>query len=130
MPDVAADPRTVAIDYIEVVGDNQFDRVAELLHPDFAGWTGGTAFDREAWLGALRGFGPILARNEVGQTIVDRDQVCVVYDFITDTPVGVVPCVELIGLEDGLIRSTWLVFEFEHWPEVMAELRRRTIPAG
>ncbi len=121
----AADPRTVGVDYIEATGQQRFDDVAALLGPDFEGWTGGRAFDRVAWLEALRAFGPILARNEVRTTIVDRDQVCIVYDLVTTTAVGVVPCAELLVVADGMITSTRLVFEFAHWPEVMAERDRR-----
>ena len=56
---------------------------------------------RWCWLAALAGFGLILARNEIRQTIVDRAQVVIVYDFVTDTPVGVVPCVELLELDES-----------------------------
>ena len=122
---MSSDPGSVAVDYIEAVGSHAFDRVEALLHEDLEAWTGGQAFNRDAWTAALRGFGPILVRNEVRQTIVDRDQVCIVYDFVTNTAVGVVPCAELLTIQDGLIRSARLVFEFAHWPQVMAELRLR-----
>jgi hypothetical protein len=125
MTDTPEDPAQIARDYIDAVGTRHMDRVDELLHPEFEGWTGGQRFDRAAWLAALAGFGLILARNEIRQTIVDRAQVAIVYDFVTDTPVGVVPCVELLELDGARIRSARLVFEFAHWPEVMAELRRR-----
>lgn len=122
---MTADPKSVAIEYIQAVGDKDFDRLDALLHPDLEGWTGGQKFDRAAWAQALRNFGPILIRNEIRKTIVDRDQVCIVYDFITNTPVGVVPCAEIVTVEGGLIREARLVFEFARWPEVMAELRKR-----
>jgi len=32
--DMKNDPRALAVAYIEAVGQKQFDRVAELLHPD------------------------------------------------------------------------------------------------
>ena len=118
-------PGQVAIDYITAVGDKDFDRLDALLHPDLVGWTGGQAFDRAAWSKALHNFGLILLRNDIRQTIVDRDQVGIVYDFVTDTPVGVVPCAEIVAVQDGLIREARLVFEFSRWPEVMAELRKR-----
>lgn len=121
----SADPGAVGVAYIEATGQQRFDDVAALLGHDFEGWTGGRAFDRVAWVEALRGFGPILDHNDVRTTIVDRDQVCVVYDLVTTTAVGVVPCAELIVVADGLITSTRLVFEFAHWPEVMAERDRR-----
>jgi ketosteroid isomerase-like protein len=122
---MANDPGQVAIDYIAAVGEKDFDRLDALLHPDLVGWTGGQEFDRAAWAKALQNFGLILLRNEIRQTIVDRDQVGIVYDFVTDTPVGVVPCVEILKVQDGKIREARLVFEFARWPEVMAELRKR-----
>lgn len=50
---------------------------------------------------------------------------CVIYDFVTDTPVGAVVSVEYVKFKDGRIASSLLVFERLHWPEVMAELQKR-----
>ncbi len=50
---------------------------------------------------------------------------CLIYDFVTDTPVGAVPTVEWLRVEDGRIRSVWLLFDRQPWPAVMEEVARR-----
>jgi hypothetical protein len=66
----------------------------------------------------------------VKQTVVDGNDVCVVYDFVTDTSVGAVPSVEWITIEGGRIRIARLLFEKAHWPAVLAELQRRAALAA
>lgn len=68
---------------------------------------------------------PILAHNEVRQLIVDGDRAFVLYDFVTDTPVGPVLCGELLTVEEGLIHSSTLIFDWRRWPEVLQELQAR-----
>jgi hypothetical protein len=51
--------------------------------------------------------------------------VLVVYDCVTDTPVGAVPTAEWLTIEDGQVRSIQLLFERERWPEALAELEKR-----
>ena len=132
--DPSTDPKTVTLDYLTAVGQKRFDRVAELLHPDVDFRVPGNALrGAPAYLTALRRLGPILARNEVRQTIVDGNEVCAVYDFVTDTPAGAVPTVEWTTIQDGRIRSVQLIFDKTNWPLALAELARRSsaqVPAG
>ncbi len=84
----------------------------------------------DAYLTALRRLGPILRRNDVKQVVVDGSNVCVIYDFVTDTAVGAVPSVEWLVVEAGRIRSVRLIFHTERWPAVLAELTRRASAAA
>lgn len=121
-----ASPRTVALAYIEAVGQKQFDRVCALLHPDVDFEMPGRALRGvQPYVAALRRLGSILLQNEVTGVVVDHDQVCVMYDFVTDTAVGAVPSAEWLRIEDGQIRSVRLLFERARWPQVLAELARR-----
>jgi hypothetical protein len=127
---MSADPQALAVDYITAVGNKQFDRVAELFHPDIEFATRGkTLRGADACLVALRRLGPILLRNDVQRTVLDGNEVCVVYDFVTDTLVGAVPSVEWITFDAGRIRSVRLLFETANWPIVLAELTRRAAAA-
>ena len=54
-----------------------------------------------------------------------RDDERLIYDFVTDTPAGPVVSVEYLKFREGRIASSLLVFERQHWPEVMAELQKR-----
>jgi hypothetical protein len=46
----------------------------------------------------------------------------VIYDFVTDTPVGAVASVEWLKIEDDRIASVHLIFENARWPEVLDTL--------
>lgn len=122
----ATDAKTLAESYIEAVGRKDFDFLPTLFHPDLEFRLGKDVWDKDGFVAALRRLTAILERNEILKTFVDGDEVCVIYDFVTDTPVGPVPSVEWITVEAGQIRTIRLIFERERWPEVMEELNRRT----
>jgi hypothetical protein len=122
---VASDPKAVSVAYIEAVGDKRLDELASLLHPRLEATIDDRTFNKDEWIAALHRLAPILERNVVRHTVVAGEQVSVSYDFVTDTPVGAVPSVEWLGIEDGQIRTIRLMFQTERWPEVMEELARR-----
>jgi len=125
------DTQALAIEYIEDVGRKQFDRVAELLHPDVEFHTTGRTLNGSAdYIAALQRLGLILERNEVRTVIADGNVVCIVYDFVTDTAAGAVKSAEWITFDAGRIRSARLVFDHSHWPTVLAELGRRATIAA
>ncbi len=124
--ETAPDPKAVAMAYLEAVGEKQFDKLAQLLHPnvEFKG-PGGSLHGSEEFISALRRLAPILLRNEIKRVFVDRDEAFVRYDFVTDTSVGAVPTVELLKIQDGRVRSVWLLFDRQPWPAVLEEATRR-----
>jgi hypothetical protein len=122
---VVSDPKAVSLAYIEAVGDKRLDELASLLHPQLEATIDDRTFNRDEWIAALQRLAPILQRNDVRHTVVAGDQVSVSYDFVTNTPVGAVPSIEWLGIEDGQIRTIRLMFQTERWPEVMEELARR-----
>jgi hypothetical protein len=122
-------PETVAEAYIEAVGSKDFERLAELLHPEMVFGVGEQQRGRDDYIAVLRRLGTVLVRNDLVKTIVDGSDVCVVYEFVTDTPVGPVGCAEWLTVEDGQIRSIRLIFDSGRWPEVMAEVQRRVAVA-
>jgi hypothetical protein len=121
-----SDSRAVAIAYIEAVGRHDFNQVAALLHSDVQFESPARNVNGAAdYIGALRKLAPIIARNEIKTTIVEGNDVCIIYDFITDTSVGAVPSVEWLTVEDGRIRNVRLIFHSQPWGTVIDELRRR-----
>ena len=127
VPAAGPDAGAVAREYIEAVGQKRFDRVAALLHPDLA-FTSPDAKDihgAEGYVAALKRLAPILLRNDVKRVFADGDEVCVVYDFVTDTAVGTVPSVEWLRLDGGRVRSVRLIFHTASWPKVVQELKAR-----
>src|SRR5207244_11751446 len=92
--DIQNGPRALAVAYIEAVGQKQFDRVAELLHPDVEFLTSGRSIRGvPAYVDALRRLAPIIVRNDVHAAIVDGNDVAVRYGFGTDGPGGQVATV-------------------------------------
>jgi uncharacterized protein YciI len=128
----STDLKGLTLAYLEAVGQKQFDRLSALLasNMEFTVPGGNTIHGAQDYIAALRRLGPILARNDVKRVFVDGNEVCVIYDFVTDTSVGAVPSVEWLKFEDGRIRSSRLVFHSLPWPKVLEELSRRTSPAS
>ena len=119
--------RELVSEYVEAAGDKRFDRLAELVHPEatFDGTVKVQTKGAEAFVQGFRNLGPIILRNQVREVIVEGDRAFVLYDFVTDTPVGPILCGELLTVEGGLIRSSTLIFDWRRWPEVLHELQER-----
>lgn len=124
---MSASVKQLVQEYVAAAGERRFDRLAELVHPEatFAGTVKGETRGREAFVQGFRNLGPIIVRNEVRDIVVEGDHAAVLYDFVTDTPVGPVLSAEFLTVEDGLIRSSVLLFDHRRWPEVAAELQAR-----
>ena len=123
---MATDSRELVTSYIQAVGERRLEALSPLLEPD-AQFTLGdnTVRGREAFVGGFRRLLPIIERNDIRHLFVDGDEACVVYDFVTSTPVGPVLSVEHLRFRNGRIASSTLVFERLHWPEVMTVLKDR-----
>jgi hypothetical protein len=76
----------------------------------FAG-PGNTLEGAAAYLAVLRRLARVLVRSDVKKVFADGADVCVIYDFVTDTAAGAVPIVEWLGVEDGRIASVALFFD-------------------
>jgi uncharacterized protein YciI len=126
------DLKALTLAYIDAVGQKRFDQLENLLAPDVEFSTPGATpiHGAQDYIRALERLGPILARNEVKRVFVDGNQAGVIYDFVTDTPVGAVPCVEWLTFEGRRIRSSRLIFHSQPWPEVRKELARRSSQAA
>lgn len=119
--------RELVTEYNQAFGDGRLGRVEELLHPDlvFGGATAAEIRGAAPYVAALRKLAPVVVRNDIREIVVDRDQAFILYDFVTDTAAGAVLSGELVRIEDGLIRSITLIFDWRRWPEVLQEVARR-----
>jgi SnoaL-like domain len=120
--------RDLVEEYVTAVGEKRLERVAEMVHPDatFGGTVQNEAHGRDAFVQGFRNLLPVLDHNEIREIVVEGDRAAVLYDFVTDTPAGAVLSAEFLMFEDGLIRSSTLLFDQRRWPEVMAEVKART----
>lgn len=123
-------PETLARSYLEAVGNKELDSVATLLAPDitFVGPAMSLCGSQQV-LDALRRIGAIHVKNEIKRSFVDGDEVCVIYDFVTDT-VGSVPTIEWIKIEAGRIRSVNLYYDQLPWQALRQELAARLSQAS
>lgn len=118
--------RELTTAYIDAVGEHRLEDLRPLLDSE-AEFTLGDATFRgvDAFIGAFVRLMPILERNEIRKVFVDGAEACVIYDFVTSTPAGPVLSVEYLKFNRDRIASSLLVFERQHWPEVMAVLVER-----
>lgn len=114
-------------DYITAVSEGDFDRLAELVHPQatFGGTVVNEAHGTEAFVQGFRNLRPITVRCDVRDVIVEGALASVLYDFVTDTPVGSVLCAEFLTIDDDRIRTSTLLLDWRQWPNVIDALRSR-----
>lgn len=109
--------------YIQAVGAHRLEDLRPMLDPEAEFTLGDSTFrGADAFVGAFVRLMPILERNDIRRVFVDGDEACVIYDFVTKTPAGAVLSVEYLTFKEGRIKSSLLVFERLHWPEVLAVL--------
>jgi ketosteroid isomerase-like protein len=126
---VTKDPKNIALAYIEACGRKDLDAVAALLAPELRFVGPGNAVTGAApYLAVLRRLGAVWVRSDVKKVFADGDDVCVIYDFVTDTPAGAVPIVEWLRIEDGRILSVTLFFDRATLKPASDELGRRPPP--
>jgi hypothetical protein len=116
--------------YLGAVGNKDLDQVEQLLAPDvtFAGPAMKLAGARDV-LAALRRIGAVHVRNDVQRVFVDGDEVCVIYDFVTDT-IGTVATIEWLRFDGDRIRDVKLYYDQVPWQRLREELARRAAQAA
>jgi hypothetical protein len=67
-------------------------------------------------------------RNDIREVFAEGGRACVVYDFVTDTAAGAVPCVELVVVEDDVITRIGLIFDRVTFAPVNEALAARPAP--
>jgi hypothetical protein len=130
---MSTDRRALALAYLDAVGKQQYERVEALLAADLK--FKGPAMTRTSardFLAALKRLAVIHLRNDVKRVFVDGDDVCVIYDFVTDTAAGALPTIEWLGFEGSQIRAINLYYDRQPWQTVMATIAERAGggPAG
>src|SRR5436190_23979831 len=128
---MSKDRKTLALEYLNAVGTQQYPRLEALLAPDlqFRG-PSMTRTSAAEFVAALKRLAAIHVRNEVKRVFVDGDEVCVIYDFVTDTPAGALPTIEWLRFgDDGRIRAIDLYYDRLPWQTVMKAIAERGGPA-
>ena len=120
------DRKKLALEYLDAVSKQQYDKVAELLAPDlhFRG-PATTRTSAQDFVGALKRLGAIHVRTDVKRVFADGDEVCVIYDFVTDTSAGALPTIEWLHFDGARIRAIDLYYDQLPWQPVMATMAER-----
>jgi hypothetical protein len=120
------DPRSIALAYIEACGRKDWAEVARLLAPavQFTG-PARSVTGAEPYLAVLRRIGSVWVRSDVKKVFSDGPEVCVIYDFVSDTPAGAVPAVEWLRVQEGRIASVTLFFDRVTFAPASEEVVRR-----
>lgn len=123
-----SDAGAVATRYIELVGAHDLAPLEDLIADSAVATTVTASFNKAEWIAALARLLPALVRNEIRQVVVDGSSACVVYDFVTDTEAGAVPCAEWITVDkEGRMTGINLLFEKTNWAHVAAALQERAV---
>ena len=120
----------IALAYLDAVARKDLDRVAALVDKDiqFAG-PASTYRGAPELLAAFRRIAAIHVRNDIKRVFSDGNEVCVIYDFVTDTH-GAVPTIEWLTLADGRIQSIKLYYDQVPWQKIRQEMTRREAQAS
>ncbi len=119
----------VALAYLDAVAKKDLERIESLVAPDvrFVGPATTLTGTREL-LAAFRRISAVHVRSDIKRVFSDGDEVCVIYDFVTDTA-GALPTVEWLRVEGGRIRSINLYYDQVPWLKIREELGRRAAQA-
>jgi ketosteroid isomerase-like protein len=123
-------PEAVVLAYLEAFATKDFARLDTLIAPDlkFVGPARSFTGARELRAAAER-ISAVLVRNDVKRVFSDGDEVCVIYDLVTDA-VGAVHTVEWIKVTNGRIASINLFYDQLPWQKVRDEMERRAAKAS
>jgi len=75
-------------------------------------------------LAAFRRLSSIHVRNDIQRVFSDGNEVCVIYDFVTDT-MGAMPTIEWLTIDDGKIAKIKLFYDQVPWVKIREEMGRR-----
>jgi hypothetical protein len=100
--------------YLDRFTSGDVDGAAELLDASFA-FHGPMvqADDKASFLKSTEGLLPIVRGYEMRRMWTDGDEVCAIYDFLVETPVGAgaIPMAEWAVVRDGRLVSSRLLFD-------------------
>jgi hypothetical protein len=132
-PDRALSLTELAARYLDSIARHDFDALADVLHPELE-FVGPfvTLHSAKEYVAAYRRLALILADTVHRKTFVDGDDLCVIYEFVTDTPAGAITFVEWMTVAGDRIRSIKLTFDRVQFEPARAELFRRVaaLPAN
>jgi hypothetical protein len=108
--------KALVSDYIIAVGQKHYQKLLKILHEDFEFEGTISLHTSNDFIKMLKDHTDnertnIVLRNDIKAIFVDGNESYVIYDIVTDSKVGAVPCLEWIKIENEKILSTHLRFD-------------------
>jgi ketosteroid isomerase-like protein len=109
---VSASPRDVVARYHQAWLKKDFESARELLADDLSFRGPFDTFDNaDDLIAALRQLAPISRDAEIHKVFADGDDVCVLFDLVTNAPIGAAPVAEWHTVRDGKIAKIRAYFD-------------------
>ena len=107
-----ASAKEIVESYKAAMGRGDFAAARELLHDDLAFHGPIDTFSRaDDYIAASKRLASIIQRIDVKKVFVDDDDVCVLYDMVTNTPAGTAFIVEWYQVRGDKIAALRAVFD-------------------
>jgi ketosteroid isomerase-like protein len=104
--------KAIADKFFKAWTTGDFDVARSLLHDDVSFSGPIDKFENaDGYIGALRGLAQIVKAAEEQKVFVDGNDVCVIYDLVTNTPAGTSPTAEWYHIRDGRISAVQVFFD-------------------
>ena len=104
--------REVVDRYFDLWSRKQYDESAKLLHDDLSFHGPIDTFNEsKSFVAAVKRLGPIVKQITTRKVFEDGPDVCIIYDFVTNTPAGTVPIAEWFHVEGHRIKSILTIFD-------------------
>lgn len=111
--------------YIEAEGQKDWETIDQLLANELKFRVGDKEIGKPQYLAVLKRLGLVWNGNRIKRIFIDGDEAVALYDFLSDTPTGPVPCVEWIRFGGDQISEIDFLFEREKWSVIEEEIKRR-----
>jgi len=123
---MAQNAKALALEYMDAINQQRFDMLEALLAPELTFISPSTTRSTaREFLAGVKRLTAIHVRNEVKRVFAEGDEVCVIYDFVTDTPAGALPAIEWLHIQEGRIRRIHLYYDRLPWKTVIDEMAQR-----
>ena len=109
---VGSDTKSIASKCLEAWSSGDFDTARGLFDDDvtFVGPMGQTE-GVDAYIEGVRGLKQIVSGTEQQLVFGEGENVCIIYDLVTTTPAGSIPCAGWYRVRDGKITSVRAFFD-------------------
>jgi ketosteroid isomerase-like protein len=119
-------PEAIALAYLDAFSSKDFARLDTLFAPDLQFTGPARSFTGARELRAvMQRLSAVHVRSDVKRVFRDGDEVCVIYDFVTDTTQPPMNMIEWIKVTDGRIARINLYYDQLPWQTIGEELKRK-----